>query len=168
LIATFVNRIPLEPTSIAKFILKISPAIADKGCRNKFLIEEELSFSSQEQSGFTLIELLVVVALIGIIAAIALPQINSYRVRGFNATAQSDLRNMISAQEAYFVDQQIYLSCVNDTCNEPALPGMRVSEGTNIRCNLIGAGEYFTCSSKHQKGVVTYLYDSETSTLSEL
>ncbi len=58
--------------------------------------------------GFTLIELLLVVAIIGIIAAIAIPQYSYYRLRGFNATAQSDLKNFKSAMEAYYSDTITY------------------------------------------------------------
>jgi prepilin-type N-terminal cleavage/methylation domain-containing protein len=60
------------------------------------------------EGGFTLIELLVVIAIIGILAAIAIPQFASYRNRGFQAQVWSDLRNAGTAQEAYFVDNNIY------------------------------------------------------------
>jgi type IV pilus assembly protein PilA len=62
----------------------------------------------KKKKGFTLIELMIVIAIIGILAAIAIPQFAAYRIRGFNATAQSDLRNMITAQEAYYADTQVY------------------------------------------------------------
>ena len=55
----------------------------------------------QNESGFTLIELLVVVAIIGILAAIAIPQFSAYRKRGYEAQVKSDLRNAATAQEAY-------------------------------------------------------------------
>jgi type IV pilus assembly protein PilA len=64
----------------------------------------------KQKKGFTLIELMIVIAIIGILAAIAIPQFAAYRVRGFNATAQSDLRNMITAQEAYYADKQTYVA----------------------------------------------------------
>jgi type IV pilus assembly protein PilA len=60
------------------------------------------------KKGFTLIELLIVVAIIGILAAIAIPQFASYRMRGFNAGANSDLKNMKTSLEAYFADNQVY------------------------------------------------------------
>jgi type IV pilus assembly protein PilA len=60
------------------------------------------------QQGFTLIELLVVVAIIAIIAAIAIPQYEMYRLRAFNAAAESDLRNIKTVLEAYYYDFQSY------------------------------------------------------------
>lgn len=60
------------------------------------------------EAGFTLLELLVVIAIIGILAAIALPQFGGYRRRGFDAEVRSSVRNMMTAQEAYFVDTDSY------------------------------------------------------------
>ncbi len=63
----------------------------------------------ESESGFTLIELLVVVAIIGILAAIAIPQFSAYRKRGYEAQVKSDLRNAATAEEAYFAQKQTYL-----------------------------------------------------------
>jgi type IV pilus assembly protein PilA len=64
----------------------------------------------RNESGFTLIELLVVVAIIGILAAIAIPQFSAYRKRGYEAQVKSDLRNAATAQEAYFTQKFTYMS----------------------------------------------------------
>ena len=65
---------------------------------------------SDRRSGFTLIELLMVVVIIGLLASIAIPRFSDTKDRARLATMKSDLRNLVSAQEAYMMDYQTYAS----------------------------------------------------------
>ncbi len=60
------------------------------------------------RKGFTLIELLIVVVIIGILAAIAIPKFSNTKEKAYMAAMKSDLRNLITAQEAYFADNTTY------------------------------------------------------------
>ena len=62
----------------------------------------------KSQKGFTLIELLIVVAIIGILAAIAIPQFASYRMKAFKSAAQSDLKTVRTSLEGFYTDNFYY------------------------------------------------------------
>ena len=72
--------------------------------------------------GFTLIELLIVVVIIGIVAAIAIPKFNNTKGKANAAALRSDLRNLASAQEAYFYEHSAY-------ADSPALLKLNSSPG---------------------------------------
>ena len=63
---------------------------------------------TSNKKGFTLIELLIVVVIIGILAAIAIPKFANTKEKAVLAGMKSDLRNLVTAQEAYFSDNQTY------------------------------------------------------------
>ena len=60
------------------------------------------------RKGFTLIELLIVVVIIGILAAIAIPKFANTKEKAYLASMKSDLRNLVTAEEAYFSDYTTY------------------------------------------------------------
>ncbi len=102
----------------------------------------------KKEKGFTLIELMIVIAIIGILAAIAIPQFTSYRQRGFNAAAQSDLRNAATAQEAYYTDGQTYTQTIADLTPRGFAPSANVTLVGAIQAGTAG----YTMTMKHVSG----------------
>ena len=62
----------------------------------------------RRRPGFTLIELLIVVVIIGILASVAIPKFRNSKGKALAAAIKSDLRNLATAQEAYFYDHSTY------------------------------------------------------------
>jgi len=110
------------------------------------------------EEGFTLIELLVVIAIIGILAAIAIPQFAAYRRRGFEATAKADLRNAATAQEAYFVTKNAYLSGAITSQNPP---GYNKSAAITMT-SATGTGTFLLTATHANCAAVNWTYDSLT------
>ena len=115
------------------------------------------------KNGFTLIELLIVITIIGIIAAVALPQYSVYRQRGYDARANSDLRNAATAEEAYFTTYQKYVSLtVSGPASPSKLPGLNVSATVDLEMTNSGDVSY-TGSAKSGSGSgKVFRFNSET------
>lgn len=76
----------------------------------------------RKSQGFTLIELLVVIAIIGLLASVVLLALNSARQKSRDAKRLADVRQMASALELYFNDNNSYPTTPNSTINGNTLP----------------------------------------------
>jgi type IV pilus assembly protein PilA len=93
------------------------------------------------RKGFTLIELLIVVVIIGILAAIAIPKFANTKSKVYITAMKSDLRNLVTAEEAYFADSSKYTATVT-------LLKYQTSTGVNTPTIVAGAG-FWTATVDH-------------------
>ncbi len=89
----------------------------------------------KKEKGFTLVELLIVVAIIGILAAIAIPQFNKYKVRGYIASLKSDLKNIHTAAQAYLTD---FPNGTVDTLAKTTRGGYKASQNISFKTGNMG------------------------------
>ncbi|HKK08675.1 MAG TPA: prepilin-type N-terminal cleavage/methylation domain-containing protein [Gemmatimonadota bacterium] len=102
--------------------------------------------------GFTLIELLIVVVIIGILAAIAIPQFASTKEKAFDAAAKSDVRNLQTAEEAYFADNQAYTDVTiagAPSGGTQALGGATFHASPNVAITASAATNGYTITASH-------------------
>ena len=104
-------------------------------------MERKVCEKDGNEKGFTLVELLTVAAVVGVLATVAIPQFQTYRISGFNAAAQSDLRNLRTSEEALFSDYGSYGSFASTGTAGQAGAATLWTAGTDFMATQTGGEE---------------------------
>jgi type II secretory pathway pseudopilin PulG len=120
---------------------------------------KEISFRRSE--GFTLVEILIIIVIIGLLAAIAIPQFISYRSRAIDAQLKSDLRNAAVAVESYFTKKSVYPASLAEIQGY----GFHPTDGVTLAITIVTPNSYSLTAAKPGGTQPSFTFSSSTGSI---
>ena len=130
-----------------------------------------MNLIKKSEKGFTLIELMIVVAIIGILAAIAIPQFAQYRIKAFNSAAAADAKTFVTIMEASYTDSYVYPTQASQlvgpgpTTITMGSTTINLSKGVNIAAASVA--QAYAMVTKHEGGDTCYSANNMVPTVTE-
>jgi type IV pilus assembly protein PilA len=109
-------------------------------------------------TGFSLVELLVVLAILGLLAAFAIPQFVSYRASAVDSQMKGDLKNAALAMESYFAEKKTYPTSLAAI----VAAGFTQTDGVALTIDVISPSSFRLTAAKANGTQPSFTFDSTT------
>jgi type IV pilus assembly protein PilA len=115
----------------------------------------------RRNAGFTLVEVLIIIVIIGLLAAIAIPQFIAYRSRAIDSQLKSDLRNAAVAVESYFTKKSVYPAGIAEIQGY----GFHPTDGVTLTITVLTPNSYSITAAKPGGTQPSFTFSSSTGSI---
>jgi type IV pilus assembly protein PilA len=115
----------------------------------------------RRNAGFTLVEVLIIIVIIGLLAAIAIPQFIAYRSQAIDSQLKSDLRNAAVAVESYFTKKSVYPASVAEIEGY----GFHPTDGVTLTITIMTPSSYSITAAKPGSTQPSFTFTSSTGSI---